>query len=117
MSAIVYLWLCGFCLERFLLPVGAWDGLRYFIVALSELSIFSFHADFDFDIVNFRSLIAKSLDVPLMMYISKLILFARASSHVTDFNNRNKSLTAKLLKQGYQYHKLCKAVSKFYRRQ
>ena len=33
-SAIVYLQLCGFCLERFPLPLGAWDGLRYFIVAL-----------------------------------------------------------------------------------
>ena len=29
--------------------------------------------------------------------------------HVTDFNNRNKFLTAKLLKQGYRYHELCKA--------
>ena len=36
--------------------------------------------------------------------------------HVTDFNNRNKFLTAKLLKQGYRYHKLRKAFSKFYRR-
>ena len=32
------------------------------------------------------------------VYISQLIRFARASSHVTDFNNRNKFLTAKLLK-------------------
>ena len=31
--------LCGFCLERFPLPLGAWDGLRYFIVALPEPSI------------------------------------------------------------------------------
>ena len=38
------------------------------------------------------------------------------SSHVTDFNTRNKLLTAKLLNQGYRYHKLCKAFSKFYRR-
>ena len=30
--------------------------------------------------------------------------------------NRNKCLTAKLLKQGYRYHKLRKAFSKFYRR-
>ena len=37
-SAVVYLLLCGFCLERFPLPLGAWDGLRYFIVALPELS-------------------------------------------------------------------------------
>ena len=32
------------------------------------------------------------------------------------FNTRNKCLTAKLLKQGYRYHKLRKAFSKFYRR-
>ena len=28
-----------FLLERFPLPLGAWDGLRYFIVALPELCI------------------------------------------------------------------------------
>ena len=39
LPAVVYLWLCGFCSERFPLPLGAWDGLRYFIVALSEPSI------------------------------------------------------------------------------
>ena len=39
LSAVVYLKLCGFCLERFPLPLGAWDGLRYFIVALPEPSI------------------------------------------------------------------------------
>ena len=37
------------------------------------------------------------------------------SSHVTDFNTRNKLLTAKLLNQGYQYHKLSKAFYKFYK--
>ena len=59
-----------------------------------------------------------SLNVPLMVYIyiSQLIRFARASSHVTDFNNRNKFLTAKLLKQGYRYHKPRKAFSNFFRR-
>ena len=50
------------------------------------------------------------------VYISQLIRFARVSSHVTDFNARNKSLTAKLLQQGYRYHKLRKTFSKFYRR-
>ena len=73
--------------------------------------------DFNFDIVNFPFL---NGDVPQRpsygVYISQLIRFARASSHVTDFNNRNKFLTAKLLKQGYRYHKLRKAFSKFYRR-
>ena len=38
------------------------------------------------------------------------------SSHVADFNARNKSLTAKLLQQVYRYHKLRKTFSKFYRR-
>ena len=74
--------------------------------------------DFNFDIVNFLFLDG---DVPQRpsyhgVYISQLIRFARASSHVTDFNNRNKFLTAKLLTQGYRYHKLHKAFSKFYRR-
>ena len=73
--------------------------------------------DFNFDIVNLSFLDG---DVPRRpsygVYISQLIRFARASSHVTDFNNRNKFLSAKLLKQGYRYHKLRKAFSKFYRR-
>ena len=73
--------------------------------------------DFDFDIVNFPFLDG---DVPrstaYRIYISQLIRFARVSSHVADFNARNKSLTAKLLQQGYRYHKLQKTFSKFYRR-
>ena len=39
LSAVVYLSLCGFCLGRFPLPLGDWDGLRYFLVALPEPSI------------------------------------------------------------------------------
>ena len=35
---------------------------------------------------------------------------------VDDCNNRNLFLTAKLLKQGYRYHKIRKAFSKFYHR-
>ena len=50
------------------------------------------------------------------VYISQLIRFARVSSHVNDFNTRNKVLTAKLLRQGCRYHKLRKAFSKFCRR-
>ena len=37
-------------------------------------------------------------------------------SNVDDFNNRNLFLTAKLLKQGYRYHEIRKAFSKFYHR-
>ena len=73
--------------------------------------------DFDFEIVNFPFLDG---DVPRPasygVYISQLIRFARVSSHVTDFSTRNKLLTAKLCNQGYRYHKVRKAFSKFYRR-
>ena len=74
----------------------------------------------DFDIVNFPL-----LDVPRStsydVNISHLILFARLYSHVDYFDRvgrktRNKVLTAKLLRQGYRYHKIRKAFSKFYRR-
>ena len=53
----------------------------------------------------------------VFLMISQLIRFARASSNLSDFNCRNKALTAKLLRQGYRYFKLRKAFSKFYRRQ
>ena len=71
----------------------------------------------DFDIVNFPFLDG---DFPRSasygIYISQLIRFTRVSSHVDDFNTRNKVLTAKLLRHGYRYHKLRKAFSKVYRR-
>ena len=73
--------------------------------------------DFNFEKVNFPFLDG---DVPRSpsygVYISQLIRFARVYSNVDDFNNRNLFLTAKLLKQGYRYHKIRKAFSKFYYR-
>ena len=72
-----------------------------------SLKIYDECDDFDFDIVNFALLDG---DVPLTtvygIYISQLIRFARVSSHLTDFNARNKNLTAILLRQGNPYHKL-----------
>ena len=71
--------------------------------------------DFDFDIVNFP-LDGDVLHLPSYgVYISQLIRFARVCSHVhvEKFNARNKCLTSKLLKQGYRYHKLRKALSSF----
>ena len=74
--------------------------------------------DFDFESVNFPFLDG---DVPSStsygVYISQLIRFAKASSHVADINTEspNKLLTQKILKQGYGYHKLRKTFSKFYR--
>ena len=48
--------------------------------------------------------------------IFQLISFARVCSNVDDFNKRNLFLTAELLKQGYRYNKIRKALSKFYHR-
>ena len=68
--------------------------------------IYDKRGDFDFEIVNFPFLDG---DVPRStsygVYMPQLIRFARASSHAADLNTRNKSLTQKLLKQGYLYHK------------
>ena len=82
-----------------------------------KTKIYNKRDDFDFDIVNFPFLdgdVPRS--APYGVCISQLIRFARVSSHVDDFNTHNKVLTAKLLRQGYRYHKLRKAFSKFYRR-
>ena len=72
---------------------------------------------FDFEIVKLPFLDG---DVPRSpsygLYISQLILFARLFSDVDDFNNRNLFFTAKLLKQGYCYHRIRKSFSTFYHR-
>ena len=52
---------------------------------------------------------------PMVFIISQFIRFARVSSHVDDFNTRNKVFTATRLRQRYRYHKIRKAFSKFYR--
>ena len=82
-----------------------------------QTKIYDKRDGFDFDIVNFPFVDG---DVPRSpsygVYISQLIRFARESSHVDAFNTRNKVLTAKILRQGYRYHKIRQAFSKFYRR-
>ena len=63
--------------------------------------------NFNLEIVNFPFLDG---DIPHSAFygvnISQLIYIERVCSNVDDFNNRNLSLTAKLLKQGYRYHKI-----------
>ena len=123
---------CLVIVERLFLTVP-WGCLRFVIVVFPDhthllflnLSItngtVSFKIydmdDFNFEIVNFPFLDG---DVPRSpsygVYISQLIRFARVCSNVDDFNNKNLFLTAKLLKQGYRYHKIRKAFSKFYHR-
>ena len=79
-----------------------------------QTKIYDKRDDFDFDIVNFPFLDgAVPRSTSYGVYISQLIRFARVSSHVDDFNTRNKVLTAKLLRQGYRYHKIRKAFFNF----
>ena len=77
----------------------------YFLFTESLVSV----RRFNFDIVNFPFLdgyVPRSTSYGV--YISQLIRFARLSSHADYLNTRNKVLTAKLLRQGYRYHKLRK---------
>ena len=55
------------------------------------------------------------LSVGSMVY-ALISTFARASSSIEDFHVRNRTITEKLLSQGYRYHKLRKTFSKFYHR-
>ena len=82
-----------------------------------SFQIYDKRDDFNFDTVNFPFLngdVARSTSY--RVYIYQLIRLARVFSHVADFNASNKSLIAKLLQQGYRYHKLRKTFSKCYRR-
>ena len=73
--------------------------------------------NFIFEIANFPFLDGDvSCSPSYGVYISQLIRFARVCSNVDDLNNRNLFLTAKLLIQGYRYHTIRKAFSKFYHR-
>ena len=62
--------------------------------------IYNKRDDFDFRIVNFPFLDGEvHRSTFFRVYISQLIRFARTSSHVADFNTRNKLLTQKPLTQ------------------
>jgi hypothetical protein len=74
--------------------------------------------DFNFDIVNFPHLDGDVPKAPSYygIYISQLLRYTRACSHLQDFNERNLCITKKLLLQGYKCHKLRKICSKFFHR-
>ena len=92
-----------------------WIYIYLFQTDLFHPKIYDKRNDFDFDVVIFCLLnVEVHCSSSYGVYISHFIPFARVPSHVTDFNARNKILTAKLLQQGYQYHKLPKAFSQFY---
>ena len=54
--------------------------------------------------------------LPKVYTFLSLFVFAGVCSNVDELNNRNIFLTAKLFKQGYIYHTIQKAFSKFYHR-
>ena len=117
---VIYQW-CGNGHKTFHRWVSAEASFLFLHLSISDgfvkTKIYDKRDDFDFDIVNFPFLDGDNpRSASYGVYISQLIRFARVSSHVDDFNTRNKVLTAKLLRQGYRYHKLRKAFSKFYRR-
>ena len=53
---------------------------------------------------------------PMVFIFLNLFVLLECLVMPKTFNTRNKVLTAKLLRQGYRYHKLRKAFSKFNRR-
>ena len=79
-----------------------------------KTKIYDKRDDFDFDIMNFPFLDG---DVPrsasYSVYISQLIRFARVSSHVDDFNTRNKALTAKLLNEDIDIINFVRLIKNF----
>ena len=78
--------------------------------------LYNKRADLNFETVNFQFLDGDDPRFPSYgVYISQLIRFTGVCFNVDDFNNSN-FLIAKLLKQGYRYHKIRKTFSKFYHR-
>ena len=80
-------------------------------------TIYDKRYDLNFEIVHFPFLDRNfPCSLSYCVYILQLIHVAKVWSNVNDVNNRNQVLTAKLQKQGYQYHKLYKTFYKCSRR-
>ena len=81
----------------------SWVGLQCVIVEFSD------HTHLLFDLQRKYNIFLEIITCDPSVYTMVIM------GH-PDFNNRNLFLTAKLLKQGYRYHKIRKAFSKFYHR-
>ena len=78
-------------------------------------NIYDKRDDFGFPIVNYPWLDGDVPRVPSYgIYTSQLVRYARGCTYVSDFHRRNKTITSKLLNQGYRYHKLRKTFGKFF---
>ena len=80
-----------------------------------KTSLYDKRDDYNFEIVNFPFLDGNIPKGPSYgIYISQLVRYAIACSCVKDFNDRNRILTKKLLKQGFLYHNLRRKFAKFH---
>ena len=71
---------------------------------------------FNFHIVNFPHMCSNIPSKPAYgVYISQLVRIGRICSTYLQFKNRHHDLTAKLVKQGFWYSRLCRAFSRFSR--
>ena len=74
---------------------------------------------FDFHIVNFPFLDSNIPTKPaygIYMYISQLVRIGRICDAYSSFTDRNRRITARLIKQGFKYSALCDAFKTFGRR-
>jgi hypothetical protein len=74
--------------------------------------------DFSFKIVNYPYPVASNIpEKPAYgVYASRIISFARACDHYSDFSERHISLCDSLLRQGYKYGFLCKTLCSTYKK-
>ena len=80
-------------------------------------SVYDKRDSFNFHIVNFPFLNSNIPTAPAYgVYISQLVRVGRISSCYSQFVLRNKSMTSRLIKQGFRYSKLCKTFKKFCRK-
>ena len=89
LSAIVFLYLCGFCTEMYPLPLGAWEGLCYFIVALCGPSILLFGQNSNATVGFRRSKIRYSASVRIWISNVKMLYPARILISKLDFECQN----------------------------
>ena len=84
-------------MRMLLIPKQPFNTLTYLFISMIQVlqKILDKRDDFDFCIVNFPFLDCDALRRPSYgVYISRHIRFARARSHISDFNNHDKFLTA-----------------------
>ena len=108
---------CGTWLYRFLIFAPLLTLNLSITNGIISSKIYNKRDGFKLEVENFPFLDGDVSRSPSWgVYISQLIRFTRVCSNVDDFNNRNLFLTVKLWRQGYRYHKIRKAFSKFYHR-